>query len=148
MARARVISSAAVILYVNGRPYGRVSEFSFRSMSPRRALFGLDSMHPYELAPTQGKITASMKVYRTVGDGGAEGAGMTATFEEVVRERYFSVMLVDRGAQDTVLFQADNCSLVSQAWSIPTRGIITGSLEFEALMWSNDVKPLGINFAG
>lgn len=105
-------------------------------------------MHPYELAPTQGKITASMKVYRTVGDGGAEGAGMTATFEEVARERYFSVMLVDRGAQDTVLFQADNCSLVSQAWSVPTRGIITGSLEFEALMWSNDVKPLGINFAG
>lgn len=148
MARARVISSAAVIMYINGRPYGRVSEFSFRSMSPRRALFGLDSMHPYELAPTQGKITASMKVYRTVGDGGAEGAGMTATFEEVARERYFSVMLVDRGAQDTVLFQADNCSLVSQAWSVPTRGIITGSLEFEALMWSNDVKPLGINFAG
>ncbi len=148
MSRARVIPSAAVIVYVNGKPFGRISDFSFRSMTPRRAIFGIDSMHPYELAPTQGKITATMRIFRTVGDGGAEGAGMTASFEDVPREKYFSVMLVDRGAQDTVIFQADFCSVVTQTWSLPARGIITGSVEFEALTWSNDVKPLGINFAG
>lgn len=148
MSRARVIPSAAVIVYVNGKPFGRISDFNFRSMTPRRALFGIDSMHPYELAPTTGTITASMRIYRTVGDGGAEGAGMTASFEDVPREKYFSVMLVDRGAQDTVIFQADFCSVTSQSWGIPSRGIITGNIEFEALTWSNDVKPLGINFAG
>jgi hypothetical protein len=87
-----------------------------------------------------------MSIYRTVGDGGAEGGGMTAPAEELPREKYFSVLLVDRGASDAVIFQADDCSLTSQAWSVPSRGIVTGSLEFEALTWSNEVKP--INFGG
>lgn len=148
MARARVITSAAVILYVNGKPFGQVAEFSFRSTTPRRALYGLDSVDPYELAPTQAKITANMKLYRTVGDGGAEGAGLTAGFEDLSRERYFSILLVDRGASDAVIFQADLCSLSGQSWSVPSRGIITGSIEFEALTWNNDIKALGINFSG
>ena len=80
MSRARVIPSAAVFIYVNGKPYGRVAGFSFRSMTPKRAIHGIDSMLPYELAPTTGKITASMKVYRTVGDGGTEAPGMAAGY--------------------------------------------------------------------
>jgi hypothetical protein len=148
MSRARVIPSAAVVVYVNGKQFGRVQAFNFRSLTPRKALYGIDSTDPYELAPTIGKITASMSVFRTVGDGGAEGGGMAATMEDLSKEKYFSVMLVDRGAQDSIIFQADYCSLSSQAWSIVSRGIITGSLEFEALTWSNDVKPLGINFSG
>ena len=148
MSRARVISSAAVIVYVNGKPFGKVRDFNFKSLTPRRALYGIDSTDPYELAPTTGKITATLSLYRTVGDGGAEGGGMAASLEDLSKEKYFSVLLVDRGAQDSVIFQADFCSLSSQIWSIPARGIITGSLEFEALTWSNDVKPLGINFAG
>lgn len=146
--RARVIPSAAVVLYVNGRQFGRVQAFSFRAATARRALYGIDSTDPYELAPTVGRISATMTVYRTVGDGGAEGAGMAATMEDLSKEKYFGVMLVDRGAQDSVIFQADHCSMTSQSWSIASRGIITGNLEFEALTWSNDVKPLGINFGG
>jgi len=148
MSRARVIPSAAVYVYINGKPFGRCSDFNFRAITPRRAIYGIDSLTPYELAPSQTKVTASMKVYRTVGDGGAEGVGMAAPYEHVQLEKYFSVMLVDRGAMDTVIFQADFCSITGQSWSIPVRGIITGSLEFEALAWNNDVKPMGINFAG
>ena len=147
MPRARVISGASVFVYINGRPFGRIREFSFRSMTPRRAIYGIDSMSPYELAPSQTKITGSMSIYRTVGDGGAEGAGITASIEDLSRERYFSIMLIDRGT-DMVLFQADSCSLNGQSWSVPSRGIITGSLEFEALTWNNDVKPTGISFGG
>ena len=144
MPRALVVTGAAIVCYVNGTPYGRVSGFSFRSATPRRALYGLDVIDPQELAPTQTKISGTLKLYRTVGDGGAEGAGMVANFEDLPREKYFTLQLVDRGS-DKVIFQAQKCSVTMQAWDFPRKGVVTGSLEFEAITWNNEVTPKGVN---
>lgn len=124
---------------INGRPYGVVSGFQWKSITPKRAIYAIDSVDPVELAITNTKITGTLSVYRTNGDGGAQGWGIGAPYESLSREKYFSVMLVDR-ATDRVLFEARYCSLVDEAWSVPSRGIITGSLSFEALSWSNEVK--------
>jgi hypothetical protein len=144
MARARVITGAAVVCYINGQQFGRVFGFSFKSLTPRKAIYGLDSVDPHELAPTQSRVTGTLRLYRTVADGGAEGAGMAANFEDLPREKYFTVQLVDRGT-DKVLFQAQFCSAVSQSWDIPIKGIVTGTLEFEAITWSNEIRPLGVS---
>jgi hypothetical protein len=148
MSRAKVIASASVFMYVNGKPYGRCQAFSFTSTTQKKPIMGIDSLDPYELATTHNIISGNIQILRTVGDGGAEGSGMTVSFEDLSREKYFSLMLVDRGAQDSIIFQADACSLNRQSWNIVNKGIMTGSLEFEALTWSNDVKPLGISFSG
>lgn len=144
MSRARVITGASILCYINGSRFGRVSGFSFRSMTPRKAIYGLDSIDPHELAPTVSRCTGSIRLYRTTGDGGAEGAGMSASFEDLPREKYFTIQLIDRGT-DKVLFQAQYCSVVSQNWDMPAKGTITGSLEFEAITWSNEVRPLGVS---
>lgn len=144
MSRARVITAANVTCYVNGTQFGRVAGFTWRSSTARRALYGLDLVDPQELAPTQAKVTGLLRLYRTVGDGGAEGAGMAASFEDLPREKYFTVQLIDRGS-DKVLFQAQLCSVVSQSWEIQSKGIVTGQLEFEAISWSNEIHPLGVS---
>ena len=142
MARARVVVGAHIICYINGQPYGRISHFTFRSQTARKPLYGLDSMDPYELAVTQSKITGTMKIFRTVGDGGAEGAGISASFDDLPREKYFTVQLIDRGS-DKVIFQAELASVVSQTWDIPAKGTISGTIEFEAISWENEIQPLG-----
>lgn len=142
MPRAKVVVGAHVTCYINGQPYGRASQFSFRSMTPRKAIYGLDSMDPYELAPTTTKVTGTLRIYRTVGDGGAEGGGLTVPYEDLPREKYFTVQLIDRGS-DKVLFQAELCSVVSQSWDVPMKGVVSGTLEFEAISWSNELKALG-----
>lgn len=139
MARSRVLASSSVVVYVNGKLFGHCASFSFSSHTPRKAIYGLDSTEPYELAPTTTRVSASMQVYRLVGDAGAEGAGITAPYDDLPKEKYFTVMLVDRGS-DSTLFRADYCSLTSQSWSIPSRGIVTGSLDIEAINWSNELN--------
>jgi hypothetical protein len=136
--KARTITGASVICYVNGKVLGRATGFSFQSVTPRRAIYGIDSCEPYELAPTQAKVSGTISVVRTIGDGGADG--MVADFEDLSRERYFSIALVERGS-DRVFFQASACSLVSQLWSIPSKSHISGTLSFEALGWSNETTP-------
>lgn len=142
MARARVVVGAHINCYINGQPYGRVIGFTFRSQTPRRALYGIDSMDPFELAVTQTKVGGTMRIVRTVGDGGAEGAGITANFDDLPREKYFTVQLVERGS-DTVIFQAELCSVVSQVWDVPSKGIVTGTIDFEAISWNNEIRVLG-----
>lgn len=144
MARARVLAGAAVVCYVNGIPFGRVTHFSWRSNTPRRAIYGLDVVDPSELAPTITKCVGSIKLYRTIGDGGLQGAGMSAGYEDLPRERYFTLQLVDRGS-DQVLFQAEYCTTTNESWDASSKSIVTGSLEFEALAWSNEIKPLGVS---
>jgi hypothetical protein len=142
MSRAKVIVGAGVILYVNGKPYGRVSAFSFSSSTSRKSQYGLDSLEPFELSPTVTKISGQISLYRTIGDAGAEGASMTVSYEELPREKYFSVQLVER-LSDTTIFDARYCSLESQTWSVSQHGIMTGQIEFEALDFNNELRPKG-----
>lgn len=142
MARSRVVVAAHIICYINGQRFGRLSHFSFRSVTQRRALYGLDSVDPNELAVTQTKISGNMKVFRTIGDGGAEGAGMASAYEDLPREKYFTIQLVERGS-DQIIFQAEMCACISQSWDIPAKGVVSGTIDFEAISWSNEIRPLG-----
>lgn len=137
--RAKTIVSAGVTVYVNGAPFGRVTSFRFSSNTPREAIYGIDSLDPFELAPTRTRITGSIGLVRTVADGGAEGAGLTTNYEQLSREKYFSLMLVER-ISDTVIFRADYCSVVNQQWDIAAKEMVRGTIEFEALDWSNEMR--------
>lgn len=137
--RAQTIVSAGIIVYLNAKPYGRVKDFAFESVTGKKAQYGLDSLEPYELIPTSTKVTGHMTIVRTIGDAGAEGAAITARFEDLPRERYFTIQLVER-VSDTLLFEARYCSVTRQAWNVPEKGMVTGTVEFEALDWSNELR--------
>lgn len=77
-------------------------------------------------------------MYRLKGDGGAEGAQLTTDFPDLVRQRYFTVALIERTTGE-VLFSADRCALVSQGWNAPGRGFVIGQLSFKALEANNSV---------
>lgn len=141
MARAKTIVSAGVVLYLNGKPYGRVIHFQWNSSTARKAQYGLDCMEPFELQPTITRCTGRIGIVRTIADAGIEGAAMAARYEELPREKYFTVQLVEK-ASDTVLFDATYCSVSQQSWSAPEKGKVTGEVEFEALDWSNELRPL------
>ena len=142
MSRTKTIVTAGVLLYVNNKPYGQVKSFRFNSDTPRNAIYGIDSLDPFELAPTVTKVSGSIGLIRTLFDGGVEGAGLTANYEQLPREKYFSITLVEK-ASDTVLFRADFCSVTRQSWDFEAKEMVKGQVEFEALTWSNEVRATG-----
>lgn len=141
MTRAKTIVSAGVNCNLNGRPFGKVKSFQWNSDTPRRAQYGLDSSEPFELQTTTTRCTGRIVLYRTVGDGGAEGVAMATRYDELPREKYFTLQLVER-ASNTVIFEALFCSVTRQAWTVPEKGIVTGDVEFEALDWGNELRPI------
>ncbi len=135
--RSRLVTGAQVILYINGKPYAVVTGFKWDSITPPKAIYGLDCGEPLELAPTTTKITGQIGLLRQVGSGGIEGAGVVPHFPSLPRAKYFTLALVERST-DTQLFRADRCWAISQTWDVPSKGRMTGGLTFEAMDWNNE----------
>ena len=55
--------------------------------------------------------------------------------------KYFNITLLDR-SNDLIVFQARYCVQQSESWTIPSKGIITGQLQFEAIDWNNEIKSI------
>lgn len=140
MSRSHIVTSASVVLYVNGTKFMPVIDFHYAAATPRSAKYGLDATDPFELAVTTSAISGSLSLYRLSQDGGAEGAGMTTTLPQISREKYFSLMLIEEHS-NTVIFEARRCSVESQAWSIGNRQQVTGTVNFSAIEWSNEIRP-------
>jgi|ERR1700690_1166620 len=137
MSRAKSVVSAGIVVYVNGSPFGRVKSFSWESATPKKPIYAIDALQPFELLSVATKIVCSMTVQRTIGDGGVEGASMTTVFENIPAEKYVTIQLVER-VSDTLIFQATYCSVTHQGWDVPEKGVVIGKIDFEALEWNNE----------
>ena len=137
MGKSSLVTSPKVTCYINGVDTGRVTGFRWTSDTPRNEIFALDSVTPYEEAPTICRCTGSLNLLRTINDGGIEAIGMTAHSSQMVREMYFTLTLIER-TTDTLLFRADYCSVINQTWSVEERSIVRGVVNFSGLYWNNE----------
>ncbi len=137
MASSRLITGAQVAVYINGKPYALVMGVRWNSDTAAHASYGIDAMEPFELSPTVSSVTGSLTVYRRAGDGAAEGSGITVPLPDLARELYFRVTLIELRTQK-VIFNAPRCKITSQSWEVPTKGHVTGTLNFMATTWSNE----------
>jgi len=131
----QTITAAGVLVYVNNLPMGTLTGLSYSSSTPRKAVYKIDAIDPVELMTTQTKTSVSLSLVKTLGDNGIEGQGMTTYYDALLREKYFSIKVIDRVA-GFVLYSANYCSIQNQQWSMQARNIIQGSIQLEALDWT------------
>ena len=137
MSYNKSIVTAGLIVYVNGRPLALGTNFAFTSDTTKKQIRGLDSAEVVEFAPTGLNVSGQIGLIRAHGDGGAEGIGLLAQPADLTREKYFTLLILDRFTQKPV-FRSDMCTVQSQSWQIPSRGIITGTINFTAINWTNE----------
>jgi hypothetical protein len=138
MSQPLTISGASVILFVNSIPYGRVTQIDWDVSTPIEELRGVDSPQPYELANSTTSVGGTLYVLRTLGDAGAEGAGFTAPIIDVGKTRYVSLVLLERRTRQ-VLFKSQRCAISNQSWTIPSRGIVSGTVTFVSIEYGNEM---------
>jgi hypothetical protein len=134
---SRLVIGSKTFLYINGQKWAKCTGFEFESVTPHKANMGLDYADPYELMVTTNQVRGQFSCVRSSGDGGIEATGLTAPFQYLPKQKYFSITLVDR-LYDLVLFQAPECVVLSQKWQIPNKGIMMGQVLFEGLNWVNE----------
>lgn len=129
----RVIPVAELVLYINGAPFGIVTAFSWQSNTPRKSIRCIDIAEPIELAVGPVSVSGNMAVVRLHGTT-LESMGVKAQLEDQSREKYISILVIDRATQMPI-FKADSATITSQQWQAAARGIVQGNITFEALSW-------------
>lgn len=129
---SRVVVAAHLLVFINGRIFGECMGMEWDSSTPRTEKMGLDSLTPFELAPTGTHVTGSFQMLRLRATGGLEGRGIVAPFRALSREKYLSILVINR--QDgTRILRCDNCSVTSQRWRVAAKGRVDGSFSFMGL---------------
>jgi hypothetical protein len=137
--RARIITGAHLVCYINNKPFSGVQSFTWQADTPRRLVRPIDTFMPVEMIQQAPTVIGSCVCYRAIFDGGLEGQGLVATFEDLSRDKYFAISIVERSS-DTVIFRADFASILSQQWVAQTRQLMAGSFTFQALDWFNESR--------
>jgi cytosine/adenosine deaminase-related metal-dependent hydrolase len=134
---SNLVTSPHCVVYINSVPFARCCGLTYDAASPRRELKGIDTLHPVELIPLGVSLHGTFQAYRLHQDGGAEAAGLIATWGKITRGKYFSLMVLDRST-DSVLVQADRCEVTNQSWTIQPKQFVLGTVAFSGLDYNND----------
>lgn len=135
--RPKIVVAAKVLVYVNGKLFGRCTSFSWTSSTPRKKIRTIDIQHPVELAATTVDITWTLGALRTIGDGGLQGAGIVAQQSDLSREKYFTIQLVERTSGLT-LFRSDLNNTDGESWGVTAKGLLAGSAQGSGILWVNE----------
>lgn len=136
-ASPKTIKGADLKMFINGKPFGLVTEFSFQVSNGRRGIYTIDQAEPWEIGEAQSAVTGSMTVIRLRADGGMEGYGVVAPYGFYTLEKYVSITLTERFT-DRAVFHTDRALIRMQSWAVGPRNIMVGTLNFEAINWNND----------
>jgi hypothetical protein len=137
MSVSKLVHGARAVVYINGKMYGLATAFSWSSSTPNKKVHCIDVPYPLELATTTADVSWQMTVLRTVGDGGAQGAGIVAQSGDLSRQKYFTILVVER-LTDITLFKSDFCSTDSESWQLSTKSIMQGQISGSATQWVNE----------
>lgn len=129
--------AASVKLYINNSLIGIANSLEYSIDTGRTAIYGIDQIKPFELAPQTYSVRGTISCIRSRFDGSLESRGIVANQADVLMEKYITITLVDR-LTDTVIFKADNSAVISQNWIYSSRELVKGTFTFEAIDYFNE----------
>jgi hypothetical protein len=139
MALSNIVTTPHCVCYINSVPFARCCGLTFDVSTPRKEIRGIDTLQAVEEIPVGFSVRGTLQVYRLHRDGGIESVGLIATFDSLTREKYASLMVIDR-LTDTVLMQVDKMSVQNQSWSFVPKSFVIGTISFTGLNYNNDAE--------
>lgn len=136
---------ANALCYVNGILMGRVSRFDYDYTIMVQEARGLDFPMPFELMPGMIQIGGKLALFRLSGDGGTQGMGLMPQVPDFSRMKYSTITIVDR-YNGTAFFKSDLVMASQEAWGVPAKGLVEGSLTFKAIAFSNEMADSNFSF--
>ena len=139
MAISNLITSPHCVAYLNSVPLARTCGLTCNMESPRKPIHGIDCLEPLELLPVSLSVNGTLQIYRLHSDWGAEAAGLLATWSKLTKEKYASLMVLDR-ATDSVIIQVDKFCVTSQNWVFQPKAYVMGTIAWTGFGYSNSAE--------
>ena len=138
MALSFAIPGSTLKVYVNSQLLGWVTGIPTWTITTEWArIREIDSSITRQLVPRSYTVSGTLQVVRGRYTGGAEGAGLIPSAENMLRQKYLTIEVQDITTQD-IVYRAKHCQVMNQTWRIDGRGVVTGTLNFEGLTFESE----------
>lgn len=135
-----ILSGNQVKCYINGVLLGYVVGMpQWTIETDYREAREIDSNVVRELMPGQFRVSGAFAILRGRDTGGLEGAGMVASAEKMLLQKYLVIELVDR-LTDQTIFRAVQCQVTRQSWSASPKQLVTGNFAWLGTTFENEAK--------
>jgi hypothetical protein len=135
--KSLTVTASTLKVYISGRLFGICTGFKHSVDYNKKGINSIDSIGPFEILPGVVNVKGEIECTRIGGYGGLEGAGVVASEDDLLLEKYISIVLVDRRS-NSVIFKCQDASVTSQNWQVTGRSVLKGSFTFEGLSWNNE----------
>ena len=140
MAFSTTLAGLHVKCYINGTLLGFITAVpQWVITTDQREAREIDSNIPAELMPGSYRVNGSFSILRGRDTGGLEGAGIVASAQNMLLQKYLTIELQDR-LTDQMVFRAVNCAVLRQSWSIAPKQIIQGTFDWVGTVFENEAK--------
>ena len=134
------IAAAHLKVYVNGKLLGYVMGVPAWNVSSSWArLSEIDTVITRQLVPRAYAVNGTIQILRGRSTGGLEGAGLMASAEATLRQKYATIELQDRVTGD-IQFRALQCQVTQQQWQINTKSLVVGTFQFEGITFATEAQ--------
>lgn len=137
MSLPRLEHGARLVCLINGLLVGSVYNFNFTSVTNRTSIRGIDLSYPQEIGASTTEVSGTLSLYRPLGIGGIQGIGFVAQAADLAFEKYATLLILDI-ASDLPIFKCDLTQVTSESWSIAPKQLMTGTVSFSGIAWSNE----------
>ena len=141
MAINKIIRGPDLLCYINGNLIGEFTDLSYSIDYGRKAIFAIDSLSPYEIAPGPVKVSGKIDLLRIRGSGGLEGRGLVARISQLTKEKYVNLTIIDK-VLDLEILKVTKAQVITQQWSVSAKKQMVGSFTFEGITAENEFEHL------
>jgi hypothetical protein len=128
-----VLSGAAIKLYINNKPYNEVQQISYVLDYGEYSIYGIDSPHPQELAPTKSSIQGSITGVRIKHSGGIQAVDARPLIKDILAAPYISIRIHDRSSKEDLIF-IQSAKITNQKVAIGAKGTVKLSFDFIGML--------------
>lgn len=141
MPKTLTLTGANLKLTINNVTIGFVTSFDYSIDYGKQDLRGIDVPFPQEIAPGSQTLRGSIQCLRLRASGALENFGVVANqaptvpgvVSDQIVEKYISLAISERDT-GRVVFRCDKATVTSQRWQLASRGIVTGTFDFEGFL--------------
>ncbi len=137
MTRPQSLRGADLTIMINNQVFGVATSASWESSTGAKAIYGIDQVIPFEIAPGPSSVSGSVNCWRLHDSAGLEGAGVMPVEQQLPRARYFDIQLVDR-VTGTVFVWIPKAMAVDQRWQVESKSLVSGSFNFKGIGYANE----------
>lgn len=132
MAQSTVLTGAQCKVYVAGVLYPATS-IQYTIDYGEQEIFGIDLVHPQEIATTRITVQGSISGFRVQLSGGIQGTGIRSKINDVLYAPYVSLRIQDRKNEVDILF-VNNIKVTSESLSINSKSTAMVDFSFKGIL--------------